>query len=136
MYLLDTNVVSELRKGVRANPGLMAFFAELRAEEIYLSVQTIGELRRGVENIRGRGDLQQADRLEAWLDVLVSDHALRILDFDLECAQLWGKLMSPNPQHPIDKQIAAIGLIYDLTVVTRNTADFQSSGVRLLNPFN
>ena len=136
MYLLDTNVVSELRKGVRANPGLMAFFAELRAEEVYLSVQTIGELRRGVENIRGRGDLQQADRLEAWLDALVSDHALRILDFDLECAQIWGKLMSPNPQHPIDKQIAAIGLIYDLTVVTRNPADFQSSGVRLLNPFN
>lgn len=136
MYLLDTNVVSELRKGVRANPGLMAFFAELRAEEVYLSVQTIGELRRGVENIRGRGDLQQADRLEAWLDALVSDHALRILDFDLECAQIWGKLMSPNPQHPIDKQIAAIGLIYDLTVVTRNTADVQSSGVRLLDPFS
>lgn len=136
MYLLDTNVVSELRKGVRANPGLMAFFAELRAEEIYLSVQTIGELRRGVENIRGHGDLQQADRLEAWLDALVSDHALRILDFDLECAQIWGKLMSPNPQHPIDKQIAAIGLIYDLTVVTRNTADVQSSGVRLLDPFS
>ena len=136
MYLLETNVVSELRKGVRANPGLMAFFAELRAEEIYLSVQTIGELRRGVENIRGRGDLQQADRLEAWLDALVSDHALRILDFDLECAQIWGKLMSPNPQHPIDKQIAAIGLIYDLTVVTRNTADVQSSGVRLLDPFS
>lgn len=136
MYLLDTNVVSELRKGTRANPGLMAFFADLRAEDIYLSVQTIGELRRGVENIRGRGDLPQADRLEAWLDVLISDHASRILEFDLECAQLWGKLMSPNPQHPVDKQIAAIGLIYDLTVVTRNTADFQSSGVRLLNPFN
>ena len=135
MYLLDTNVVSELRKGARANPGLMAFFADLKVEDIHLSVQTIGELRRGVENIRGRGDIQQADRLEAWLDILVSDHALRILDFDLECAQLWGKLMSPNPQHPIDKQIAAIGLIYDLTVVTRNTADFQSSGVRLLNPF-
>lgn len=135
MYLLDTNVVSELRKGARANPGLMAFFADLKVEDIHLSVQTIGELRRGVENIRGRRDVQQADRLEAWLDILVSDHALRILDFDLECAQLWGKLMSPNPQHPIDKQIAAIGLIYDLTVVTRNTADFQSSGVRLLNPF-
>lgn len=135
MYLLDTNVVSELRKGARANPGLMAFFADLKVEDIHLSVQTIGELRRGVENIRGRRDIQQADRLEAWLDILVSDHALRILDFDLECAQLWGKLMSPNPQHPIDKQIAAIGLIYDLTVVTRNTADFQSSGVRLLNPF-
>ena len=136
MYLLDTNVVSELRKGARANPGLMAFFADLKVEDIHLSVQTIGELRRGVENIRGRGDIQQADRLEAWLDALVSDHALRILDFDLECAQIWGKLMSPNPQHPIDKQIAAIGLIYDLTVVTRNTADVQSSGVRLLDPFS
>ena len=136
MYLLDTNVVSELRKGARANPGLMAFFADLKVEDIHLSVQTIGELRRGVENIRGRGDIQQADRLEAWLDALVSDHALRILDFDLECAQIWGKLISPNPQHPIDKQIAAIGLIYDLTVVTRNTADVQSSGVRLLDPFS
>lgn len=135
MYLLDTNVVSELRKGARANPGVTAFFGDLRSEDIYLSVQTIGELRRGVENIRGRGDQKQADRLEGWLDAVVSDHAVRILDFDLECAQVWGKLMSPHPQHPIDKQIAAIGLIYDLTVVTRNTADFEPTGVRLLNPF-
>lgn len=136
MYLLDTNVVSELRKGARANPGVMAFFANLRAEEIYLSVQTIGEIRRGVENIRGRGDHQQAERLESWLDAMVSDYAARILDFDLECAQVWGKLMSPNHQHAIDKQIAAICLIYDLTVVTRNTADFASNGVRLLNPLS
>lgn len=135
MYLLDTNVVSELRKGARANPGVTAFFANLSAEDIYLSVQTIGELRRGVENIRGRGDQKQADRLEGWLNAVVSDHSVRILEFDLECAQLWGALMSPNPQHPIDKQIAAIGLIYDLTVVTRNTADFEPTGVRFLNPF-
>lgn len=135
MYLLDTNIVSELRKGARANPGVTAFFADLRAEDIYLSVQTIGELRRGVENIRGRGDRIQAERLGSWLDALVSEHVVRILDFDMECAQVWGKLMSPNPQHPIDKQIAAIGLIYDLTVVTRNIADFEPTGVRLLNPF-
>lgn len=136
MYLLDTNVVSELRKGGRTNPGVAAFFAKLPAESMYLSVQTVGELRRGVENIRGRGDLHQAERLEGWLTGLLSDHGARILAFDAECAQVWGKLMSPNPQHPIDKQIAAIGLIYDLTVVTRKTADFERTGVRCLNPFD
>lgn len=135
MYLIDTNVVSELRKGARADIGVSAFFAALDPQHIHLAVQTIGELRRGLENVRGRGDHAQADRLEAWLDDITSGYAERLLGFDLDCAQVWGKLMSPNPQHPIDKQIAAIALIHDLTVVTRNTADFASTGVRLLNPF-
>ncbi|MBN8442144.1 MAG: type II toxin-antitoxin system VapC family toxin [Thauera sp.] len=135
MYLLDTNVISELRKGGRANHGVTAFFATLAAEEIYLSVVTIGQIRRGLENVRARGDREQAGRLEAWLDKVVTDFSDRILEFDLDCAQVWGKLMSPHPQHAIDKQIAAIALIYDLTVVTRNTDDFVSSGVRSLNPF-
>lgn len=135
MYLLDTNVISELRKCGRANPGVTTFFATLAPEDIYLSVVTIGEIRRGLENVRARGDREQAGRLETWLDKVVTDFSDRILDFDLECAQVWGKLMSPHPQHPIDKQIAAIALIYDLTVVTRNTDDFVSSGVRKLNPF-
>ena len=135
MYLLDTNIVSELRKGARANAGVTAFFASLKSEDIYLSVQTIGEIRRGLENIRNRGDDAQAERLEDWLDALVSSYARRILGFDLECAQLWGRLMSPSPQHPIDKQIAAIALIHDLTIVTRNTSDFAATGARLLNPF-
>lgn len=136
MYLLDTNVISELRKGSRANAGVQQFFAHLAPEDIYLSVQTIGEIRRGLENVRGRGDVEQAKRLEAWLDTLVAEYSDRILDFDIECAQVWGRLMSPSPQHVIDKQIAAMGLIYDLTVVTRNTADFQQTGAKLLNPFN
>lgn len=135
MYLLDTNVISELRKGGRANPGVAAFFATLAPEDIYLSVVSIGEIRRGLENVRGRGEREQAERLEAWLDTVVTDFFDRILDFDLDCAQVWGKLMSPHPQHPIDKQISAIALVYDLTVVTRNTKDFGSSGVRSLNPF-
>ncbi|MCK2097556.1 type II toxin-antitoxin system VapC family toxin [Thauera aromatica] len=135
MYLLDTNVISELRKGGRANHGVAAFFTTLAAEDIYLSVVTIGEIRRGLENVRARGDREQAGRLEAWLDKVVTDFPDRILEFDLDCAQVWGKLMSPHPRHPIDKQIAAIALIYDLTVVTRNTDDFVSSGVRSLNPF-
>ncbi|AYH43134.1 type II toxin-antitoxin system VapC family toxin [Azoarcus sp. DN11] len=136
MYLLDTNIISELRKGGRANPGVTAFFATLAAEDIYLSVQTVGEIRRGVETIRKRGDREQANRLEAWLDLVIADYSDRILGFDLDCAQVWGKLMSPSPQHPVDKQIAAIALIYDLTVVTRNTEDFESTGVRNINPFS
>ncbi len=135
MYLIDTNVLSELRKGSRANSGVRSFFSTLNTEDIYLAVQTIGEIRRGVESIRSRGDTEQAGRLEAWLDDIVANHSTRILGFDLECAQVWGKLLSPNPQHPVDKQIAAIRLIYDLTIVTRNTADFHSTGARLFNPF-
>lgn len=136
MYLLDTNVISELRKGGRADPGVLAFFAALEDEEIYLSVQTIGEIRRGLENIRGRGDRQQAERLETWLDFVVAEYSDRILGFDLDCAQVWGRLMSPSPQHAIDKQIATIALIHDLTVVTRNTEDFTATGVRRINPFS
>ncbi|MEJ1958250.1 MAG: type II toxin-antitoxin system VapC family toxin [Nitrosomonadales bacterium] len=105
------------------------------ALDIYLSVQTIGEIRRGLENIKHRGDLTQAKKLEKWLDQIVNNYADRILGFDEECAQVWGRLMSPHHQHPIDKQIAAIALIHDLIVVTRNTDDFRGTGVGLNDPF-
>lgn len=135
MYLVDTNVISEARKGARANPGVRQFFQTTPSGELYLAVQTVGEIRRGVEAIRHRGDLLQARQLEQWLAMLTDTYADRVLDFDLECAQVWGRLMSPLAQHPIDKQIAAIALIHDLTVVTRNTEDFRGTGVRLRNPF-
>lgn len=135
MYLVDTNVISEARKGRKANPGVQRFFQAIEAEDLYLSVQTIGEIRRGLENIRHRGDLPQAKKLEAWLDLVVTNYADRILRFDEECAQVWGRLMSPRHQHPIDKQIAAIALIHDLTVVTRNVDDFRGTGTKTSNPF-
>ena len=135
MYLVDTNVISEARKGKKANPGVLRFFQTIEAEELYLSVQTIGEIRRGLENIRHRGDLPQAKKLEKWLDLVVTNYNDRILSFDEECAQVWGRLMSPHHEHPIDKQIAAIALIHDLTVVTRNVNDFRGTGVSLNNPF-
>ncbi len=135
MYLVDTNVVSEARKGKKANPGVRKFFQTSDAGDLYLSVQTIGEVRRGLENIRRRGDLPQANKLEKWLDRVVADYADRILSFDEECAQVWGRLMSPHPEHPVDKQIAAIALIHDLTVITRNVDDFRGTGVALKNPF-
>lgn len=135
MYLVDTNVISEARKGVKANSGVKKFFQETHADDLYLSAQTIGEIRRGLENIRHRGDLPQTKKLEKWLDLVVADCADKILTFDEECAQVWGRLMSPHPANPIDKQIAAIALIHDLTVVTRNVDDFRETGVGTKNPF-
>jgi predicted nucleic acid-binding protein len=135
MYLVDTNVISEARKGRRANPGVLKFFRSTSATERYLSVQTIGEIRHGIENIRRRADLTQALRLEAWLDAVVTEYANRLLGFDVDCAQVWGRLMAPQADHPIDKQIAAIALMYGLEVVTRNVHDFSVTGVRVLNPF-
>ncbi len=136
MYLVDTNVISEARKGAKANPGVRRFFKETDATDIYLSAQTIGEIRRGLENIRHRGDIPQTKKLEKWLELIVGNYADKILSFDEECAQVWGRLMSPHPQHPIDKQIAAIALIHDLTVVTRNVDDFRGTGVEIVNPFD
>lgn len=135
MYLIDTNVISEARKGKKGNRGVLEFFQTADAGDLYLSAQTIGEIRRGLENIRRRGDLPQAKKLEKWLDLIVTDYADRILSFDEECAQVWGRLMSPHHEHPVDKQIAAIALIHDLTVITRNLDDFRSTGVNAVNPF-
>jgi hypothetical protein len=134
MFLLDTNVVSEARKGSKADPGVAGFIG--RAEhELFLPVQVVGELQSGVEALRLRGDLPQALRLEAWFRLVLEEYSMRILPFDLQCGKIWGTLMGVNDQHIVDRQIAAIALVYDLTVVTRNTAHFASTGVRLLNPF-
>lgn len=135
MYLVDTNVISEARKGKKANPGVQKFFQTTDANSLYLSAQTIGEIRRGLENVRRRGDLPQAKKLEKWLELVVADYADRILSFDEACAQVWGRLMSPHHEHLIDKQIAAIALINNVIVATRNVDDFRGIGVEIMNPF-
>ena len=137
MYLLDTNVVSELRKKSKMNKGVKAFFSAVAKEgtSLYLSVITIGEIRRGVELIRHRGDGQQANILELWLENIITDYQSNILEFSETEAQVWGKLRVPNHENSIDKQIAATALTYDLCLVTRNISDFHDTGVRVLNPF-
>jgi predicted nucleic acid-binding protein len=98
-------------------------------------VVTIGELRQGVEAIRCRGEAPQATRLERWLDRVSADFGQAILPFDPDAAHVWGRLRAPNPENPLDKQIAATALIHDLVVVTRNVSHYQTTGVRSLNPF-
>jgi predicted nucleic acid-binding protein len=102
---------------------------------LFLSAVTIGELRQGVETVRHRGDLAQATRLSRWLVTITSDYADAILPFDEEIAQIWGKLRVPHAENPLDKQIAATALMYGLTVVTRNLAHYEPTGVAVLNPF-
>jgi predicted nucleic acid-binding protein len=137
MYLVDTDVISEARKRGRADPGVLAFFDEVERDDVplYLSAVTVGEIRRGVERVRHRGDKLQAAQLERWLKRITIDYSGLILPFDEDAAQVWGRLRVPNPENLLDKQIAAIALMHDLTVVTRNAAHYRATGVKVRNPF-
>jgi predicted nucleic acid-binding protein len=137
VYLIDTNVISEARKKAKANPGVIEFFNHVAStgDAVYLSVVTVGELRRGIELIRLRGDAKQATLLEDWLTIVLDQYLDNVLALDADAAQIWGRLRVPNSEHALDKQIAAIALVHDLTLVTRNTADFEGTGVKVMNPF-
>jgi len=137
MYLIDTNVISEIRKGEKANRGVQLFFEKAveQNHRMYISVITAGELRRGVDMVRHRGDAKQAEQLEKWLSQIIQDYEGNILDFTATEALVWGRLRVPSYENSIDKQIAATALTYDLTLVTRNIDDFVNTGVDLLNPF-
>lgn len=138
MYLVDTNVISELRRGEKANLGVSAFFQRCVKERspIYLSVITIGELQRGVELIHHRGDTAQAQRLRVWLDEVTTRYQDVILPITQEIALNWGEMRVPHPQNPLDKLIAATAKHHRLTVVTRNEKDFTGLSVEVLNPFS
>lgn len=138
MYLIDTDVLSEARKGKRANQGVQRFFETVvrLQHQVFLSVVTVGELRRGIDLMRHRGDADQAETLEAWLTSVLSKYSDHVLPVDADTAQIWGRLRVPHPENALDKFIAATALIHDLIVVTRNERDFQSTEVKVLNPFS
>jgi toxin FitB len=134
-YLLDTNVISELRKGDRANPSVASWFAGVADEEIFLSVLTIGEIRRGVESVRRR-DPDSAAALDSWLARLNEIHRNRIVPVDRPIAEEWGRMNVPDPLPVVDGLLAATARILGLTLVTRNTADVKGTGIELLDPFS
>ena len=133
-FLLDTNVVSELRKRERANPRLLEWFNDVPDGEIYLSVLVIGELRRGVETVRRR-DPAQAGALERWVGRLAAHHAERIVPVDGPVADRWGRLAAIRPASVIDTMMAATALEHGLVLVTRNVEDVSWTGVTYLDPF-
>lgn len=132
-FLLDTNVWSELRKR-RADHRVAAWFAGVADEDIFLSVLVIGEIRRGVESIRGR-DPAQAATLERWLLGVLRDCAERILPVTREVAEEWGRLSSRKAIPSIDGLLAATARVHGLTLVTRNVRQLAAVGVPLLDPF-
>lgn len=134
MYLLDTNVVSELRKGARADANVKSWLARQAEDQLFLSVLVVGELRRGVESVRRR-DAAAATGLEAWLNRLIHVHDDRILPVTLEIAQAWGRLNVPNPLPVIDSLLAATAYVHGFTLVTRNARDIDRTGVPTINPF-
>jgi predicted nucleic acid-binding protein len=131
-FLLDTNVVSEIRRGRDANVATWA--SEVADADLYLSVLTPGEIRKGIERLRGRYP-EQAEVFAAWLEQLRGHFANRILSIDDRVAEEWGRLNAPAERKTVDSLIAATARVHDLTVVTRNTGDFEPCDVAVLNPW-
>lgn len=132
-YLLDTNVLSETRKA-RADAGVISFLSTVDATRLFVSVLTIGELRKGVA-ARYKSDRAFAEKLGAWVDAIETDFADRILPVDVATARRWGELSAGGSLPVIDTLIAATAIRHGLTLVTRNTRDAKTTGVPLLNPW-
>ena len=137
MYLLDANVVSELRKEDRS-PKVVRWIESIHADGLFLSVFTIGEIAKGIALQRRLGTeeaMSRADALQNWLEGMLAIHGRRILPIDVEVATRWGRLCSTFPHLAVDMLLAATALQHGLTVATRNVQHFEATGVDVVNPF-
>lgn len=134
-FLLDTNVVSEVRKP-RPNTGVAAWFAEADSTELHLSVLVVGEVRQGIERLRLRGDPVQAAIFERWLETLTSEFRDRLLPITAAVAERWGALSADQPLPAVDGLLAATAVEHDLTLVTRDESLLAASGVAVLSPWS
>jgi predicted nucleic acid-binding protein len=133
-FLIDTNIISEIRKHDRCDPHVAAWYASLDEEAIYLSVLALGEIRRGVERVRP-SDPAQARALEAWLTQVIKLFGDRILPIDQAVADAWGRMGAARPLSAIDALLTATAKVNGMTLVTRNAPHVAELGVDVLNPF-
>ena len=134
-FLLDTNVISEIRKRDRAHPNVVRWVARTAVEEIGTSVLVLAEIRRGIE-LKRRSDPQQAKSLDRWFSQMRMRLGERVLPVDEPVAEAWALLGNPNPSPLIDGLLAATAKVHGLTLVTRNVADMAVAGVLVLDPFS
>jgi predicted nucleic acid-binding protein len=135
MFLIDTNVISEVRRGGRANTGARRWMNDVDPETTFTSVIVFGELIRGVELVKRR-DLIQSAVLARWVRGIRDGFGTRVLPVDERVMETWARISVPNPLKGLDGLIGATALVHSLVVVTRNVSDFQKAGVPVLNPFD
>jgi len=133
-FLIDTNVISEIRKGARCDSKVAAWFATVEDSDLFLSALVLGEIRRGIELARPR-DPSKADALQAWLESVVAAFGDRVLSVDVAVNDQWGRMSAMRPIPVVDGLLGATAKVHDLTLVTRNDSDIRGLGVRTLNPF-
>jgi predicted nucleic acid-binding protein len=133
-WLIDTNIISEVRKGPRCDPAVAAWWSSAEDRDLFLSTLTIGEIRKGVEAIRIR-DPDKARALEVWLQAIVQAFGPRILGIDAAVAESWGRISAIRSVPVVDALLAATASVHGLVLVTRNAVDVAGLGVRVLNPF-
>ena len=133
-FLLDTNVLSELRKGPRCNPGLRKWYEQVEDENLFISVLSLGEVRKGIEGVRKK-EPAQAIAIEAWLNSVNETSRARILKVSAEVAEKWGRFAALRPIPVIDGLLVATADVHNLTFVTRNISDLHNLTAPLLNPF-
>ena len=133
-YLIDTNVISDVRKGGRCTASVAAWWSEVNEDDLWLSALVIGEIRRGIELARKR-DPKKATALETWLQDVVTGFNDRILTVDTKVAEEWGRLSALRPLPVVDALLAATARAKGLTLVTRNEKDLTGIGVSIFNPF-
>jgi len=135
MYLLDTNIISEIGKATQCDDKVAKWYQTVSSSELYISALAIGEIRRGIENKR-KQDPVKAEALESWLESIHDTYQYAILDVTAKIADEWGRMNSSRKPPVIDGLMATTAKVHQMTLVTRNVKDFAERGIQVLNPFD